>query len=196
MILTAVLAVVLLVSLALFWMQGAWSNVINFFNLVFAGLVASSFFEVVATKVEEQQMSGMRYITDFLAWWILFAVAFTVFRILTDMISPHQVEFVELAEKITCGVMSFVNAWVLVCMVSASFHMAPLNQRPFQDADLDSPSFLGLSPDRMWLGFVGHQSRTIMSGSEEFDADSFISSHQTRRADFEAFDGYQASAEE
>lgn len=195
MIVTAVLAVVFLASAALLWRQGAWSNILTFFNLVFAGLIASSFFEILATKVEELGVSGLRYMTDFLGWWIIFAVTFGLMRLATDFISQHRIEFENLAEKITCGVVCALNAWVLVCMVSMTFHLAPLNGQPFKDVDLEQPTFLGMSPDRMWLGFVGLQSKNIMSGPNEFYADDFTGKHRTRRDDFDALEGYKVDPE-
>jgi hypothetical protein len=195
MIVTAVLAVVFLGSAALMWRQGAWSNILTFFNLVFAGLVASSFFEILATKVEEQGTSGLRYMTDFLGWWLIFAVTFNLMRLATDSISKHRVEFERAVEKITCGVMCAVNGWVLVCMVSMTLHLAPLNGLPFRDVDLQEPTFVGLSPDKMWLGIVELQSKSIMSGENEFSADGFTGKHRTRRAEFEQEEKYKVSPE-
>lgn len=195
MIVTAVLAVVFLGAAALMWTHGAWSNILTFFNLVFAGLVASSFFEIVATKVEEQGTSGLRYMTDFLGWWLIFAVTFLLLRWVTDSISKYRVEFEKLVEQITCGVMCALNGWVVTCMVSMTLHMAPLNGLPFQDVDLEEPTFVGLSPDKMWLGIVELQSKNIMSGENEFSADDFTRMHRTRRDDFEGEEDYQVEAE-
>ena len=195
MIVTAVLALIFLVAAGLMWSQGAWSNILTFFNLVFAGLVASSFFESLAALVEEQKMSGMRYVTDFFGWWLKFALTFVLMRVVTDLISRHRIEFQKVVEQVTCGLMCVVNGWILVCFVSMSFHLAPLNAEPFQEVDLGQPTFLGMSPDRMWLGFVAHQSKSTLGGENEFLSEDFIGGHRNRRTDFEAFDGYQAETE-
>jgi hypothetical protein len=133
--------------------------------------------------------------TDFLGWWLIFAVTYNLMRLATDMLSKHRVEFEKAAEKITCGFMCAVNGWVLVCMVSMTFHLAPLNGLPFRDVDLQEPTFIGLSPDKMWLGIVELQSNNILSGENEFSADGFTGKHRTRRDDFEEEGKYKVSPE-
>jgi uncharacterized membrane protein required for colicin V production len=186
--LTALIGLVFLAAAGLLWLQGAWSNLITFFNLIFAALVASSFFEPLSTLLEDNRMTRWRFLTEFLFIWLLFSLTFLVMRLVTDIISKERVEFLPAVEHSVCGVMSVVNAWVLVCFITMTLHLAPLGSTPFKGA-FSSPqeaSFLGLSPDGMWLGFVRHQSKTIMSGREEFNAGGdFRDLQARRRAEFE-----------
>jgi hypothetical protein len=191
--LIGVYLLVLLLAGFLFWRQGAWSNILNFFNMVFAGLTATTFFEPAASAIEKQGMHTNRFMTDIVLWWVLFAVIYVLMRLTVDALSRHRVEYQVIAEKAICGIMSLGNAFLLVCFISMSTHLAPLNPAPFQGTDLSSPQFLGMSPDRMWLGFVAHQSTTIMSGSNTFNSDGFISAHAARRAELENLGTYRPS---
>jgi hypothetical protein len=194
--LTALIGLFFLAAAGLMWLQGAWSNLITFFNLVFAALLASSFFEPLSTLFEDNRMASFRFLTEFSIIWLLFALLYGLMRMVTDMISKDRIEFPVAVEHSLNGVMSVVNAWVLVCFITMTLHLAPLGATPFRGAfsNPTQSSFLGLSPDAMWLGFVRHQSKTIMSGDREFNAGgNFRDQHARRRAEFETKSGYRVN---
>ena len=162
--LSYVLLVVCFIVIAMLWNEGLWSNAITMCNIIFAGVVSWNLFEPAAGWLEGQ-LKSFTYACDFLAFWLVFALAFNVFRAMTDQISKHRVRFKKPVEQAGRVVFAVLSAWVLVCIMCASFHVAPLSQSPFGGSFAKEPKagcFFGLAPDRMWLAFMHSRSKGAM----------------------------------
>ncbi len=158
------------------WQEGLWSNAINLVNLVTAALLATNFFEPLSALLIEQ--SGyFRYFGDFISIWLIFSVALLVFSTATSGVSKYRVRFVKQIENLGGWLLALVNAWVMLCFVTMTLHMAPLTRNFFFGGfKPESRMFLGTAPDRQWLAFVQRQSQGPLSRftSEDDPEDRYV----------------------
>jgi hypothetical protein len=175
---------------ALIGKEGLWSSTIVLINVVTAALLATNFWEPM-TGWADSQFPSLVHVTDFLIIWSLFALFYSIMRVLTDFVSPLRVRFPNPLNKAGGYVMSAIVGWVIVCFLAMTMHMAPL-AREFLGGMwvAEKPSVFGLSPDRQWLGFMqkeslGAFSRLTPAGDPEgrvFDPrGEFLGKYATRR---------------
>ncbi len=161
-----IIAVVGFIIVAMMWTEGMWTNAITLINVVFAGIVSWSLFEPLANYLEKNIMASATYVVDFLAFWLLFALIFNVFRAVTDGISKTKVRFKKPIELAGGIVFAMLTGWVFICIACASIHLAPLARSPFRGSFYSTPKsgcFFGMTPDRYWLAFM--HSRTKPKGT-------------------------------
>jgi len=202
MLLTLLLLVVFLASVAMLWNEGMWSNAVTCVNVALAAMVATNYFEPLAAWLDHQ-MPSYTYLWDFLALWGLFTVTLSVTRALTDKLSRYRVRFKMPVEQAGRVLLAVWASWMLVCFVTMSLHTAPLALHPFRGSFQQEPlsnNFLGLAPDRQWLAFIHSRSRGALSrgdaqagspyaedaGQRVFDPQGeFILKYGSRRANLE-----------
>jgi len=183
------LFVIFAACVAFLYGEGLWSNAIRLINVVTAALVATTFWEPVATWLDGWNGS-LTYVWDFLALWGLFCVAMIILRSITDFASRVKVRFLKIADRIGSALLSCWIGWVMVCFITFTLHTAPL-ARNFMGGGFrpEQRMFLGMAPDRQWLGFVQSVSQGAFSRSDArvFDPRSeFLPKYATRRANLEA----------
>jgi hypothetical protein len=191
-LLPVLLLFVMVLLVALTFPSGLWGNLINLVNVVTAALLATSLWEPLARMLKSAMPSGV-YLWDIFALWGLFAVFALVFRLATDQVSKVKLHFpkaLDLAGSVFFGVWT---AWVFVCFMAMSLHTAPLS-REFMSGGFkaEQPMFFGLSPDRIWLGFVQKESDGAFArgAGHEFDpGGEFLFRYAERRAQFETQPG-------
>lgn len=152
------------------WFAGMWNNLITLICVIFAGMIASTFFEPLADALEGP-MGSMTYLLDFLAVWLLFIVSFGIMRLITELLSSYRVKFNEVVDLVGRSVLSIWIAWAFVCFSMFTLHMAPIEPSGFGGGFQDTPTqnnFMGLGPDRMWLAFI--QSRSMGAFAEFKDS--------------------------
>ena len=66
--LTLVLLLIFLVVLGLSWFQGLWNNLLTLINVLFAAMIAVSFYEPIATAIAQRTSLRIAGITS--AWWL------------------------------------------------------------------------------------------------------------------------------
>jgi len=167
--------VILFVCVAMMWNEGMWSNALRAINTLLAAMIATNYFEPLAGWFESKAPT-YTYFWDFLSLWLIFALAFNLFRLLTDGISKHQVRFRMPVEYVGRALFAVTTAWIFVCFFNFSVHTAPLARTAFAGAFApapDSKSFFGLAPDRKWLGFVQSRSRGALSRSDSSSRSSY-----------------------
>lgn len=186
--LTLFLLVVFLLTAGLTWLQGLWKGLLTLVNVLLAGLVATIFFEPITTAIVESS-AQMTYLLDFLVLWGLFALAITVFRIVTEIVSRERVQFHPMVELVGRSITALLIGYLMVMFTNMTLHTAPIQASPFNGA-WTSPgeaSFVGLSPDAQWLSFVRGQSQMGLAGSHVFDEDgSFVQRYYSRRQALES----------
>jgi hypothetical protein len=176
MIITLLILIFLLVIAACWWF-GLWSNFITLVNLILAGMVASSFYPVLAGKLMAWQPT-YRMLTEFLSLWAVFVVTFIVLRGITDVLSPIRLKFDYLTETIGRSILSVCIAVVFVCFTMFSLQLAPLPPHWFgegkqaQAAIPDGPpgdfkTKSAFGPDRVWVSFVRMASKGAFAASRE-----------------------------
>ncbi len=210
-LLTILMLVILFACMASLYTDGMWSNAIRLINVVTAALLATNFFEPVARWLDDWQPS-YTYVCDFLALWGLFALFLAIFRVATDHLSQVQVRFLKLADRIGSALFALWIGWVMVCFTMMTLHTAPLARTfLFDGFKAEERMFMGLAPDRQWLGFVRKMSggaycrsatgEELQSGkygkpADENDPDAklcifdrnaeFLPKYATRRANLQA----------
>ena len=155
---------VLVAVIAATWFLGFWNNIIIFVNLLFAAIIASNYFEPVASGFDSL-FPTTTYFVDFIAIWMLFIMTYGILRITTDTISRHQMKFHPLLERIGRVASSLVISWVFICFTFFTLQLAPLPVDAIQ-ATPDT-KLLVVGPDRMWLSFMHSRSRGALSASIE-----------------------------
>jgi hypothetical protein len=164
-ILTLLMFVILLASVAMLFAEGMWTNAIRLVNVVTAALLATNFFEPLARLLDRALPSG-GYFWDFLSLWVLFCVVFSVLRLATDNVSKVKVRFPALVDRVGGGVLAAWVGWVLVCFTMMTLHTAPLARNfLFEGFQPESQMIAGLAPDRQWLGFAQKMSLGTFSRS-------------------------------
>ena len=186
------LLIVFLVCLSLVWLQGLWGAAIALLNSIFAGLIAMTFFPVLA-ELLEKHLPSYGYFWDFLCFWLLFAVVFSILRLVANLLSQYQVRFKTPVEMAGRSVLAMLTAWLMVCIVCFSLHIAPLPVNSFGgsfQAQEGSNDLLGMAPDKQWLSLVhtcSVGSLSSFAGGHQLDLPTkFIKNYRLRRKDLQA----------
>src|SRR5688500_4218693 len=161
---TAVLLLVFLATAALIWFQGTWGAALALVNLTMAMLIATNLFEPVSTMIDG--VAGeFTYLIDFLVLWLIFVPTYFFLRVMTHLMSGTRVKFIVPVEMAGRTILAIWCGWLMVCFTAFSLLMAPLNSASPLGA-WESPqasSFLGMSPERMWLSSAHSRSRGPLS---------------------------------
>lgn len=191
MFLSIVLILVFVSVFASVMNSGLWSNTITLINVLLSGLIATNYFEPVADYLQRTEPS-FQYVWDFVAIWVLFALAMVILRAVTDAISQVKVRFFMPVERAGGIIMAIWVSWIAVCFTTATLHTAPLARHFLGGAfqpEPDSRMFFGLQPDRVWLGWMHRESAGTLSrfgGVRAFDSKGdFIVRYSNRRGTFE-----------
>ena len=165
---TLLILLVFIIIVAATWFVGLWNNLITFVNLIFAGMIASCWFEPVADTLESQGMASYTFVLDFLCLWGLFFLVFGALRICTDIVSKVKIKFDFWTEIVGRSISSICIASFMICFFTFSVHLAPLSESPFGGSFQATPAtrnVLGIGPDRMWLGYLQSRSRGAFAES-------------------------------
>jgi uncharacterized membrane protein required for colicin V production len=199
MIFPVLLLVLIIGIFASMMREGLWSSLLALFNVIFAALLATNFFEPVARLLTNYMPSGTMF-WDFVAVWGLFAVAYLALRTATDQVSKFKVRFKKPIDMGGGYLLSLWTGYVFVCFTAMTLHMAPL-ARDFMWGGFhpENAIFFGLKPDRQWLGFVQMVSRgSLARWTDESEAEKyvfdpkgeFMPKYATRRAIYEKTDTF------
>jgi hypothetical protein len=161
---TLVLLLVLLITAGLIWFQGLWGAALALVNLTMAMLIATNLFEPISTLIDGFDGS-FTYLLDFVVLWAIFVPTFLFLRLMTHLMSGTRVKFDLPVEMAGRTVLALWCGWLMVCFTAFSLTMAPLNSETPAGAwaSPKAGSFLGMSPERMWLGFAHSRSRGALS---------------------------------
>src|SRR5688572_25810541 len=161
---TLFLLLVLLITAALIWFQGLWGAAIALVNLTFAMLIATNLFEPISSMVDGVDGS-FTYLLDFVVLWMIFVPTFLFLRMMTHLMSGTRVKFILPVEMAGRTILALWCGWLMVSFTAFSLMMAPLNAANPGGAwaSPQSGSFLGMSPERMWLGFAHSRSRGALA---------------------------------
>ncbi len=161
---TLILLVVFLAVGGLVWLHGLWGAGLTLVNLLMAMLIATNLFEPVCTLIDGFDRS-YRYLTDFVVLWFLFFFTFGILRFITDSLSRTRVKFDMPIEMAGRTILAIWCGWLMVSFTAFSLLFAPLNsESPLGAwASPQDGSFLGMAPERNWLGFVHSRSRGALA---------------------------------
>ena len=168
---TLFLLLVFLAFAGLIWLHGLWGAAVTLINLTLAMLITMNLWEPLATAIENQDAS-FTYVLDFPIIWIIFFFIFGLLRLMTDLLSKTRVKFEMPVEMAGRSILAIWCGWLMVCFAAFTLMTAPLNsESPLGAWETPrSGSFLGLAPERLWLGFVHSRSRGALSRGKIEDA--------------------------
>lgn len=168
---TLFLLLILLGVAAGVWFQGLWNAALTLINLILAMLIATNFWEPVCTLVESFGGGSLTYLLDFLILWVLFAAAFASLRGITDMLSATRIKFDLPVEMAGRSVLALWCGWLFMSFTAVTMQTAPLGSvNPLGAWSTPSAGcFMGMAPDRMWLGFVQMTSRGALARGNRID---------------------------
>ncbi len=86
MIFIIILLIVLFPCVAMLIREGFWSNTLTLINVVTAALIATSYWEPLATWLDEQ-IPSFTYLLDFISIWAIFVLAFVILRATPGQVS-------------------------------------------------------------------------------------------------------------
>lgn len=187
--LTGMLIFIWVICVAFLWNEGMWSNCLTLVNCLMSCLVAMNYWEPVADKIEAS-LPTYTYLIDYLSLWFLFFLTFAVMRLVTSLLSRTQVRFIPPVEQTGRVISVLLIGWIMVCFTLTAMHTAPLARTAVRGGFQQEPmsnNFLGMAPDRMWLGYVQHRSKNALSNSNVrvFDEQAeFIFKYGERRRKF------------
>jgi hypothetical protein len=163
MAITAILFIVLVLIAAMCSQQGLWSCMINVVNLTMAGVVATNFFEPIARMIDP---SGSNYPVDSGVLWGLFALTYIILRLITQMLSDHDVHFIKPVEYAGRTIMALWCGWLFVCFTAFAMSTAPIGGSPM--GAWETPEYNSMqvfSPERQWLAFCQSRSQGALANS-------------------------------
>jgi hypothetical protein len=194
MYINIILAVIILACAASLFNDGLWSNAVRLIYVIMSALLAMNYYEPLARTLEKWQPS-YTFVWDFLSLWGLFTIFAIIFKLLTDKLSQVKVKFLKIVDQVGSVVLSLWIGWVMVCFTLTTFHTAPLSPN-FTPLDFkpEERAFVGLAPDRQWLGFTQKQSLGCYGHSPSnnpdkyaFDPDGkFLLNYKFRRTKLES----------
>jgi len=155
---TLVLLAILAAVIGMLVRAGLWRAMLMFLNVLVAATVATAWFAPLAQFLESK-LGRSGELLDFLSIWLIFCAVLAILREATDRLAPTKVEFPLLVERIGVGIAAFMTAWVMVAFTAATLHTAPVPRDDIQPTP-EARMFLGLAPDRKWLGWVRGSSKT------------------------------------
>lgn len=164
--------VLLLIFGAVAWCvasEGAWGAILHFFCVLFAGLLAMNFFEVVAPALEGMGRKVAPY-ADFVALVGLFSLFVFLFRLGTEHLAPTQIELDSRLYEVIRWVWAAASGYLTMAILLTAMHTAPL-PREFMGFKPEARNFFDISaPDRQWLGFTQWVSENVLWSGRVFDA--------------------------
>lgn len=163
-------------------LQGLWSSLVAIPTVLASAAVATAWHGPLADYFEAY-LESYTHVLDIVAMLGLFAVTMLLLREITDRASRSRVEFPVMVERFGGPVAASIAAWIFVCFLATSLHVAPLPPDAVQKTP-DARMFLGLSPDRKWLQFVRGSSASgpFSNGQGLFDPKAdFLVRHALRR---------------
>ncbi len=146
------------------WFMGTWNIFLNLIITILAATLATSFFEVVATMIQEQDPS-YTYFADFLGLWIVFGISFVILRVMCEVLTKYKLKMNLAVELLMRTGLSMTNAWIFICFAFFTLHTAPLPVEGGWGSFQDSPESrnLGIGPDRLWMSYAQSRSRGALS---------------------------------
>jgi len=142
--------------------DGAWGAFIRAWNILFAGLLATNFFEPAARFLEDTVGSELTYFYDFLAFWGVFAVCMVILHSLTAVISRVSLKLNIYVDRTFAVLSALSSASTFQALLLFSLHFAPLGPAPFGTSLVDDN---GLPLGLRWGLLASMMSRGSLSRS-------------------------------
>jgi hypothetical protein len=155
--------------------EGAWGAGLTFLCVLFAALLAMNLFEPAAELLEGALGLSWRYRVDFVALVGLFTALTFGLRLATERLAPTFIETDGVTHEVGRWGLGLATGYLTMAFLLTALHTAPLPRTvtaagvdEFLGFEAEKGNFLGLYPDRQWLGFVQHVSRKGLNRGEAY----------------------------
>jgi hypothetical protein len=132
--------------------EGIFGAAVMFMNVMFAGLITFSIYEPAA-RVVGGIMGPIDTMADFSCIIVIFALVFTVIRLVTDYLAPWYVRFHGAVDQIGRYLFGLATGFYMVGMIVCAVETAPVHKM-FMGYQWQTHSLWGVGVDRFWLAFV------------------------------------------
>ena len=172
--------IILGVSIAFSVRDGIWTNLIRLFNLIFSGLIATTYFETLADALEGMAPS-YTYLLDFLSIWLIFIAVYALLRFLTNKLSVVRVWFPAIIDKWVGVALSVILGFTMLSFSVFALYTAPLHQNYWGMHDY--PTLTG-----GWAVFAKMESDgALQSGTAFGETKDFYDRYNKRRVNLEKY---------
>ncbi len=153
--LTTILLAIFLVTAAMLFSKGSlWDNLWTWINVIFAGLLATQYFEPMAEWLSTPN-SAYHWYWDLLCFWLIYCIAVTMLRMFCEAFSPLRIKFRVPVEMTGRAVFAILAGWTLMCLSAFSLHLAPTQMNAWGGAFMENPdSETVLGTDVLWMAFA------------------------------------------
>ena len=153
--------------------DGIWTNLIRLFNLIFSGLIATTYFETLAGTLEGM-LPSYTYLLDFLSIWLIFIAVYALLRVLTIKLSVVKVWFPAIIDKWGGVALAVVLGFTMLSFSVFALYTAPL--QPNYWGIHNRPSLTG-----GWAVFAKMESDGALAGTSFGDTKDFYDRYNKRR---------------
>jgi hypothetical protein len=167
--------------------EGLLTAIATLVNICIAGLVAFEFFEPLAEGLEGM-VKGTIFagLEDSLSLFLLFAPTLALLRLLTNNLSPQEVELPALMQQVGAGAVALVSGYLLAGILVVFLQMLPVAENfldfQYQVEPNGSKARMFLPPDRVWLSLMNRAGSGPFSQSDAvtFDPEGTFSLRYAR----------------
>ncbi len=183
MLLYFTVLVMLIVAYA-FSREGLFTALTMLINVILAGVIAFNFFEPLASLLESGFQGGAFVgFEDLLCLMFLFCGSLGLLRIVTNNLSPRQIEFPPSIQQLGGAAVGLIIGYLVSGFLVVAMQTMPLHQNflGFERRKLHESEFRRYLPsDRVWLATMRHIGAYGLSrGSDNEKADTLYRRHPT-----------------
>ncbi len=149
--------------------EGVFGAGLTFLCVLFAGLLATNFFEPIANMIDGGAGSITRDYADVVALLGLFIALTFIGRLATDNIAPTEIEYDARVYQVGRWLFALATGYTTMAILLTAVHTAPLPRNFLGFAPERKNLFDICAPDRQWLGFVQHISENVLATGRIFD---------------------------
>jgi uncharacterized membrane protein required for colicin V production len=153
--------------------EGLWGAALQFFNVLFASLIAFNFYEPVAQLIVDNVGSEtVSSFADSVSMMLLFIVALLLLRLATESLSPSMVRFPTPVYHIGRVVFGLGGAVIMMAMLLLGFQASPVQKKMLGTWDYNHKPILGGERfDRDYLAFFQYTTGYTFARNGKGDPD-------------------------
>ena len=153
--------------------EGLWGAALQFFNVLFASLIAFNFYEPVAQLIINNVSNAtVGSFADSVSMMLLFIVALLLLRLATESLSPSMVRFPTPVYHIGRVVFGVGGAVIMMAMLLLGFQASPVQKKMLGTWDYNHKPILGGERfDRDYLAFFQYTTGYTFARNGKGDPD-------------------------
>ncbi len=132
--------------------EGLWGAALQFFNALFASLIAFNFYEPLAQMVVDNVSVAANY-ADSLSMMLLFIVSLLLLRLATESLAPSMVRFPTPVYHAGRFIFAVGGALITIAMVLLAYQASPVQKKMLGVMDYKYTPFYKERFDRDFLAF-------------------------------------------